>query len=130
MAIVHDDGAHADQYIVLDGATVNDGAVADGNVVADDGFGFIIGAMYDCVVLDIDFVADLDGIDVATDDSIEPYAAIVAHSDFANDGGVGSDEAIVAPSWRKISARYDIGHLLNFGYKLNILIEIYSAFKR
>lgn len=96
LCIVHDDGAHADEHFIAQRAAMYDGVMADGDVVADDGPGFLVGGMDDDAVLDIDFVADADAVDVTADDGIEPDAAFIAYLYVADDGGIGSDETILA----------------------------------
>ena len=56
--MIHYNGAHANEYIVVDGTAVNDGAVADRYIVADGGWRTLISAVNDGGVLNIDFVAD------------------------------------------------------------------------
>jgi hypothetical protein len=109
---------------------MNYGTMTYRNIVADDGFCFIISTMYDSIVLDIDFITDLNGVDIAANDCIKPDATIIADGNFADNSGIRCDKTIFSPSWSEISTRYDIGHFLKFCYKLNILIERYSMVNR
>jgi hypothetical protein len=49
-----------------------------------------------CVVLDVDAVADLDGVDVAAQNHSIPNAAIIADGHVADDYSIFSYEAILS----------------------------------
>src|SRR5690606_41993005 len=92
--IVHDDTAHAHQHIVLDGATVHDGIVTYGNVVANGCRGFLISAVDHGAILYIYLVAHFDEVHITANHGIEPDTALVAHGDLAHNGGVLGNKAI------------------------------------
>lgn len=85
--IVEDNGAHADQGAVADFCAVEDDIMPDGYVVADFDYGFFVQGVEDGAVLDVDAVADADGIDVAAEYGSEPDAAAFADDDVADDDG-------------------------------------------
>ena len=79
---IEDGGAHANEHFVANGAGVKDGAVTDGDVVAEQA-GKIIGQMEDGIVLDVAVVADDDAVDVGSRDGVVPDAGMIAHGDIA-----------------------------------------------
>lgn len=96
-AIEHD-RTHADQHRIFDGAGVNDGFVADGDVAADAGgeaaeFGVraVVTDVDHGAVLDVGARADADEIDVAAHDRGRPDGHIVAQVHVADDDGGGVD---------------------------------------
>ncbi len=86
--MIHDDGTHANQHIVHERTAVYECAMADGNVVADGGGGAQVGAVQDGAVLNVDFVANADAVDIAAHHRLKPDAAIVADDHVANDGRI------------------------------------------
>jgi len=94
LCIVHDDGAHTDEYFITQRAAMYDGVMTDGDVVPDDRLGFLVGGMDYDAILDIDLVANANAVDVTADDGIEPDAAFIAYLYVADDGGIGSYETI------------------------------------
>ncbi len=94
LGVVHNNGAHADEHLVLQGAAMYDRVMAYGNIVADHGLRLLIGAMDHRAILNIDLIADPNTIDVAAYHGIEPDAAIIPHDHVADHGGIRRDEAI------------------------------------
>src|SRR5690554_6827006 len=88
---IHDCAAHADQYAAADGAAVQQGFVADGDVVAKDqrpAAGVEVAGVGDVqygAVLDAAAVADADFVHVAADDGHGPDGAVFAHLDVSYD---------------------------------------------
>ena len=72
------------------------GVVADGDIVADDGLGFLVSGVDDDTILDVDFTADADAVDIAAYDGIEPDAGPVTDLDISDHGGIGGDKAIIS----------------------------------
>ncbi len=85
LGIVHNDGAHAHQHIIMYRASMNDGIMPDGNMIADDGLCFLIGAMYHGAVLYVHLFTDADAVHIAADNGIEPNAAVGADDHIAYD---------------------------------------------
>lgn len=104
--VVHDHGAHAYQGEVVYIRSVYGDVMAYGNVVADGDGRFAEKRMQYAAVLNIDAVADGDGIDIAAQDRAKPYAAFFAHSDIADDGGVLCQESVCAYH-RIVSAQWN-----------------------
>jgi len=82
----------ADEYPVVDGASVDHSIVADGNLIADDGRSVGIHHMDAGVILDIAALADTDVIHITADSHIEPYTGFVAQNHVPDDVGTGGDK--------------------------------------
>ena len=89
---------------------VNGNIVTDRDIVAYDDSRFLVEGMEDGAVLDIDVVAETNRVDVAAEDSIEPYRAAVANDGITNDSGVGCEETVVSDLRGEASYRNDVGH--------------------
>jgi hypothetical protein len=72
MTVVHDDRAHPDQNVVFYCAAMHKCVVPDRNVVANMELCFFIGAVQNRAILDIDFVAHPDAIDIAAHNRRKP----------------------------------------------------------
>ena len=83
---------------VADGAGVDDGGVADGDVIADDA-GVVIGEVEDGVVLNLRVMADDDAVDVAAQNGVIPDAGMVAEGDVAEDDARSGDINVLANRW-------------------------------
>jgi hypothetical protein len=84
--------------------------MADTDVVADGGATFLVRAVYNCAVLDINFIAHPDKVDIAAHNRLKPDRAVVAHRDIADDSGVVRQKAIFAQNRRKIATRNNECH--------------------
>jgi hypothetical protein len=93
--MVHEDGTHAHEDIVFQGAAVYDSAVSDRHIVPDRGRRPLIGTVEDGSILHIDFVAYPDGVDISADNSLKPYATIVSHDDISHNGSVFCQKTVV-----------------------------------
>lgn len=100
LGVVHDDSAHADEDLVVEGASVYNGIVAYRNVVTDVYAGLFVGTVEDHAVLDIHPLADKYAIDIASYDGIEPDATFVTYFYVSDDRGVRSNEAILSKAGR------------------------------
>jgi butyrate kinase len=58
---------------------VHQGAVPNGNPVANFGGGSLVGTMNNGSILNINLIADTDGVHIATNNCMKPYTAIVSH---------------------------------------------------
>ena len=67
-----------------------------GHVVADFDGGFLVEGVQYRAVLYVYAVADADGVDIAAQHGVEPYAASVAHYYVADNGGVVGKETVFA----------------------------------
>jgi hypothetical protein len=74
--------------MISNGTTVNQGVVANGNVVPNGGRCFFIGAVDHRPVLDIGSVAHLYKMNIASNNGIEPNGAVVPQRYIANHGGI------------------------------------------
>ncbi len=88
---VEDDGTHADEDVVFEGAAVDGGVVADGASRADDDGVQVPHAMEDGAVLNVGVGADADGVDVTADDGVHPDGGVFAENDVAENLGGGVD---------------------------------------
>ena len=97
---VEDDRAHADEHLVLDGAGMEDGGVADGDqfthVAAE-----VVGEVDDGVVLDIGARADNDLMDVAPQGDVIPDAYFFMQGDAPDHIRAGGDEHAFVNGWGK-----------------------------
>src|SRR5690606_28963620 len=88
---IHDGAAHTHQYAAADGAAVQQGFVADGNVITQDERPAArvevagVGDVQYGAVLDAAAVADADFVHVAADDGHGPDGAVFAHLDVSDD---------------------------------------------
>ncbi len=87
---VHDGGAHAYEAFVFDGAGVDDGRVADGDVLADED-GEVVGEVDDGAVLHVGAVAYPDVVDISAQDAAGPDAGLLSEAHVADEGGLGGD---------------------------------------
>ena len=88
--------AHSDEGIVVDRCAMDCHIMADGDIVANMDCGLLVESMEDSAILDVDMIANADGVDIATEDSAEPDAAAFADNGIADDGGVIGKEGILA----------------------------------
>ena len=93
--------------MVVDGAGMDGDVMADGDIRADMRRTCVEGDVHAGAVLDIRAVADGDRGHVATDDGVEPYAALVAHRHVAHDRGVLAKIAISPPFGSETAIRFD-----------------------
>lgn len=80
---------------MTNGAGMNNGAVADGDLLADHQretarrVGAVMGHVADRAVLDVGLRADLNRVDIATQYGLWPHRHIIAQLHLANDAGLG-----------------------------------------
>ena len=91
MGSVEDDGADADEDVVVDGAAVDGGVVADADAGADEDGVEAAHAVEDGAVLDVGAGADADAVGVAADDGVHPDGGLGAEVDVADELGGGVD---------------------------------------
>jgi uncharacterized membrane protein (GlpM family) len=70
------------------------GIMANGHIIADSGFGFLVSGMDHGAVLDIHLIAHTNAVHVSPHNSIEPNAAIIAHYHISHDGGIGGYKTV------------------------------------
>jgi hypothetical protein len=92
---IEEDGTHADEDFIFHPASMHDGAVADGDVVANDG-GVVVTDMDDSAVLNVAAGADMDGVDIATKNSAIPDAGLGVKGHITDDHGTLSDEYLAS----------------------------------
>lgn len=95
LAAIEQDSTHADKDFILDGAGMHDGAMTDGDVVADEG-GVIIANVDDNAVLNVATGADMDGVNVTTKNSAVPNAGLSLQGHITDDDGALSDEYLAS----------------------------------
>ncbi len=92
--VIHHDGAHSYQGVIVDFGAVDNHVVAYGDIVADFDYRFMVKSVKHAAVLDVDAVADTYGVDVAAQHGSEPDAALVAHLHVAYYGAVVGQETV------------------------------------
>lgn len=70
------------------------------NVIAYLNGRFLVKGVKHGAILNVDAVANLYGVDIATKHSVEPHAAIVAHHHIAYDCAVVGKKTVFADYWR------------------------------
>lgn len=96
LGVVHHHGAHAYEGEVVDFGAVDGHVVAYRHVVAYLDGRLLVERVQYAAVLDVHAVAYGDGVHVAAQHGVEPYAALVAHRHVAYHGGVFGKEAVAA----------------------------------
>ena len=86
MSSVQNDGSHTDENIVFNRAAVNDGSVADCDIVADHGRRVFADVDHD-QVLNIGIASDTDSSLVASKDGVVPDTAAGFYVDITDDLG-------------------------------------------
>jgi hypothetical protein len=97
--IVHHDGTHSHQHIIFDCASVYNGQVTNAYTITNDGAGFFVCAVDNYAILNIDLIADPDGIYIPPDNCVEPDTALISNDYVANNGGIGGDKAVLTELW-------------------------------
>lgn len=96
-------GAHTDKRAMADLGAMDRYVMTDRHIVANLNGRFLIQGMKDGTILDIDPIADADGIDVAAKDGAKPDTASLANLDITDDGRVIREKRILADFRRKAS---------------------------
>jgi hypothetical protein len=113
-APVHYDRTHADQYIIMNGAAMHQSIVADGNIIADLGWVFLVSAMDHCAILYVYFVAHFYIMNITTNHGVEPDAAFIAHYYISNNGCIGCYKTILA----KLGCLSRTGRMVAIGFRV------------
>src|SRR5690606_38111272 len=93
--IVHNDTAHSNQHIIMDGATVHNGIMAYGHIIANSCWRFLIRGVDNCSILNVYFVTDFNIVDISSNHGIEPNTALLPHHHITNNGGIFGNVAII-----------------------------------
>lgn len=88
---VQDDRPHADEGVVANFAGVEDGPVANRDVIADYGRGVVV-HVDDTVILDVGILADDDVGDISPEHGVKPDAGPLLDDDAADENCFISDE--------------------------------------
>jgi hypothetical protein len=80
--------------VIFNGTAMDDGIMADAYTITNDGLGFLVCTVENCAVLDIDLIADPDGVHIAPDYGIEPDTAVISNDYVTYHGGIGSDKTV------------------------------------
>ena len=105
--MVEQGSSHSDKGIVVYACPVKRDVVSDRHIIADFYGRFFIKRMQHAPVLDIYPVPDAYGVDISSQDRVEPDTAIVSQYDIANDCGIVGKETIVPYLRSKSSYRFD-----------------------
>ncbi len=112
---VENDRAHSHEDFIAERAGVDDGGMADGDVIADQAWE-IVREMKDGVVLDIGMVSDDDAIDVAAHDGVIPDARTGPELYIPKHGGATCDVNALAEF--RFFAQETVELLFEFGHGL------------
>lgn len=105
---------HADQAGILDRAGVQDGAMTDSHISANQQWKStwcvrtIVADMQHRAILDIRACANANEIDVAARHCARPQGSVVAELDVADNNSGGIDVDVGAKAWQSITVRTDI----------------------
>lgn len=88
---VHDDAAQPDEAVGFEHAAVNEGHVADEDIVVDFGAVALAGYMDDAAILNVGAGANDDALDIAAQHAIILDRAFGTEDDIADDLGAGGD---------------------------------------
>ena len=108
--MVHHDGPHTNEDIIIDVAAMDNGPVAYGHIITDDGIRFFISAVDNGPILDIDLIANANGIDVSTDHRVKPETAIVPGDHISNYDGMIRHKVVCAQLWGEASYSSNRSH--------------------
>jgi len=86
--------------MIMNGAAVHKRIVPDRNIIPNDRSCFLVGAMNDRAVLNVNMIANGNGVYITANNSIEPKAAMVSGGDIATNGCVGSEPTVCSKGWR------------------------------
>jgi hypothetical protein len=67
---------------------MNDSTMGNGYIMPNADRGFLVGAMNDHTILDVNVITDSYAVDITSDDRIKPYTAIITNYNIACDGGI------------------------------------------
>jgi hypothetical protein len=118
LSSVQNDGSHTDENIVFNRAAVDDGSVADSDIVTDHGRRVFADMDHD-QVLDIGIASDADSSHVASKDGVVPDTAAGFYVDITDDLGsrgnknVGIDIHGADGSFPKLIVLYHICNILS-----------------
>jgi hypothetical protein len=111
-SIIEYNSVHTDQYIVVDGASVNDGAMGNRYVVANVGGRFFECSMDDGIILYVDIVANPDIVDITANNCSKPNTTVVAKSRITNDYGTLCQKTVFTHNWGFTPQSFYDGHFL------------------
>lgn len=97
--IIHHNGTHPDQYIIMNSATMHNRIVANGNIVPNVDFCFLKSSVQDRTILDIDFVPDTNTVYIAAYNCIKPNTALITHDYITHNSSIWGNKAILAELW-------------------------------
>ena len=92
--IIHHNGTHSNQYIVVNGTAMHQCIMTNGNMITDIGRVFLVCTVNNCSVLNIYFVSYFNIVYITTNYRIEPYTAVVTHYHIADNCGIGGNKTI------------------------------------
>jgi hypothetical protein len=86
--VVEHSSAHADEAPIADGTSMDDGAVPDGYIFADESGGHAVTRMHENVFLKVGPAADLYALYIAAKYHVEEYRDVVADGRIADYPGI------------------------------------------
>jgi hypothetical protein len=96
-SVIHYNGTHAYQGMIFKVATVHDSVMPDRYMITDGSSGPHVSCMYYRAILYIGIVADMDIVNIPTDNGVKPNRAIIAQYNIANYGAVICYKAVLSP---------------------------------
>ena len=111
---------HTHECPVLYLTTMQGDGVPDGDVIAQDAWGFAVEGVDAGVVLNVGAVTYLNIMNITTNDGVEPNGAVVAHFDVTYDDGAFREIAMLTKAWARHAVEF-----LYYGHNL-INLQVYK----
>jgi hypothetical protein len=108
--MIQDNSANTDQYIILNGASMHNRIVSDGNIIANHQLGTLISAVQHRSILDVCVVADRDGVYISPHNGIEPHGTIIPHRYLAHHDSAISNVTLLPKHRGKTPYRFNDSH--------------------
>ena len=83
--MIHDNTPHANEYLIPNSTPMDNRIMANGHFIANCCWCCLIGRVDHCAILNIDPVPNCDAIHITANNSLKPYAAVVAHNNIADE---------------------------------------------
>ena len=109
--VIHHNGSHSDQYIIMNCTTMHDGVVTYRDIITNSSAVLLKRAMDACTILDIYLVAHSDKINITPDHTIKLGTAVITHNHITHNCCIRRQEAIVTKLGQFIFYRKNQGHI-------------------
>src|SRR5690554_2895497 len=103
-------GTHPYQCTIFNSGAMDHHVVPDRDIITNDGYRFLIECVNNGAILNVDSVADTDGVDITPQHGIEPDAAVVTDDHITNDCGVVGQIIVFSHLRGKAPDRFDQCH--------------------